>query len=177
MKKHTLEFNQDQIEYLFNILTAEAQYREPSEDNYDISDKDFENYHFDSVTLTGYSVKANKDSLLPLANHWKGLRAKGETIGVCTARVLQDADYQFLADNGLDCDFILSRQMGDSSGDGVLKEKLLRQYADKISTPFETFTANIKAFYDDNKIVLETLDNLNIKGYNALELNKKLKSL
>tara|TARA_R100000329_G_scaffold143006_1_gene126753 strand:+ start:2095 stop:2286 length:192 start_codon:yes stop_codon:yes gene_type:complete len=43
MEKHTLEFNQDQIEYLFDILTAEAQYREPSEDNYDISDKDFEN--------------------------------------------------------------------------------------------------------------------------------------
>lgn len=121
--------------------------------------------------------KIAKDSLLPLATHWKGLRAKGETIGVCTARVLQDADYQFLADNGLDCDFILSREMGDNSGDGILKEKLLRQYADKISTPFDAFTANIKAFYDDNKIVLKTLDALNIKAYNALELNKNLNKL
>lgn len=121
--------------------------------------------------------KIMQDKLLPLAELWKANKKAGRVVGVCTARVLQDADYQFLADNGLDCDFILSREMGDSSGDGVLKEKLLRQYADKISTPFETFTANIKAFYDDNKIVLKTLDALNIKAYNALELNKKLKSL
>ena len=43
MEKYTLEFNQDQIEYLFDILTAEAHNREPSEDNYNISDKDFYN--------------------------------------------------------------------------------------------------------------------------------------
>ena len=121
--------------------------------------------------------KIQQDKLLPLAELWKANKRAGRVVGVCTARVLQDADYEFLADNGLQADFILSREMGDNSGDGVLKEKLLRQYADKISTPFETFTANIKAFYDDNKIVLKTLDNLNIKGYNALELNKKLKSL
>lgn len=121
--------------------------------------------------------KIMQDKLLPLAELWKANKKAGRVVGVCTARVLQDADYEFLADNGLQADFILSREMGDNSGDGVLKEKLLRQYADKISTPFETFTANIKAFYDDNKIVLKTLDALNIKAYNALELNKKLKSL
>ena len=43
MEKYALEFNQDQIEYLYNILIVEEQYRQPSEDNYDISDKDFKN--------------------------------------------------------------------------------------------------------------------------------------
>ena len=56
MEKYTLEFNQDQIEYLYDILTAEAQYREPSEDNYNISDKDFYNLS-DKVFLKTLSYK------------------------------------------------------------------------------------------------------------------------
>lgn len=38
---------------------------------------EFENYHFDSVTLTGYSVKANKDSLLPFDREIKLSGFKG----------------------------------------------------------------------------------------------------
>ena len=56
MEKYTLELNQDQIEYLFDILTAEAHYREPSEDNYDISDKDFYNLE-QKVWLKSLSYK------------------------------------------------------------------------------------------------------------------------
>ena len=42
MKKHTITLNQDQIEYLNDLLLAEAELREPSEDNYNIGDHDFE---------------------------------------------------------------------------------------------------------------------------------------
>ena len=42
MKKHTITLNQDQIEYLHDLLTAERELREPSEDNYNIGDHDFE---------------------------------------------------------------------------------------------------------------------------------------
>ena len=56
MEKYTLEFNQDQIEYLFDILTAEAHHRVPSEDNYDISDKDFKNLS-DKIFLKTLSYK------------------------------------------------------------------------------------------------------------------------
>ena len=42
-----------------------------------------------------------KDKLLPLAGHWKIQRARGAEIVVCTARVMGDADYQYLADHGL----------------------------------------------------------------------------
>ena len=41
MKKHTITLNQDQIEYLNDLLLAEAETREPSEDNYNIGDHDF----------------------------------------------------------------------------------------------------------------------------------------
>tara|TARA_E500000318_G_scaffold57264_1_gene53165 strand:- start:236 stop:424 length:189 start_codon:yes stop_codon:yes gene_type:complete len=43
MKKYKLEFNQDQIEYLYDVLLTEEQLRTPSEDNYNISDIDFKN--------------------------------------------------------------------------------------------------------------------------------------
>jgi hypothetical protein len=41
MKKHTITLNQDQIEYLNDLLLAEAESRVPSEDNYNIGDHDF----------------------------------------------------------------------------------------------------------------------------------------
>lgn len=42
MKKHTITLNQNQIEYLNDLLLAEAELRVPSEDNYNIGDHDFE---------------------------------------------------------------------------------------------------------------------------------------
>ena len=115
-----------------------------------------------------------KDTLLPLADYWKRNREMGETIGVCTARVLQDADYQFLADNGLEYDFILSRPMGDRSGDGELKTRLLAEFADQNGITLNTLVNGIKAFFDDNQIVLKTLAKLGVKCHNALEVNKNL---
>jgi hypothetical protein len=106
----------------------------------------------------------SRDTLLPLADLWKTLDKQGQMIGVCTARVLQDADYEFLADNGLDYDFILSRPMGDSSKDDDLKERLLNEQGIK---PEE-----ITAFFDDNEAVLKRLNELNIEAFDAKIFNK-----
>jgi hypothetical protein len=105
-----------------------------------------------------------RDTLLPLADLWKTLDKKGQMIGVCTARVLQDADYEFLADNGLEYDFILSRPLGDSSKDDDLKERLLNEQGIK---PEE-----ITAFFDDNEAVLKRLNELNIEAFDAKIFNK-----
>ena len=50
-----------------------------------------------------------KDTLLPLANVMKQRKAKGDYIIVLTARGMSDADYKYLADNGLEYNKILSR--------------------------------------------------------------------
>ena len=42
-----------------------------------------------------------RDSLLPLAHQWRTQYARGAEIVVCTARVMQDADYAFLNHHGL----------------------------------------------------------------------------
>jgi hypothetical protein len=104
-----------------------------------------------------------RDTLLPLADLWRTLDKQGKTIGVCTARVLQDADYEFLADNGLQYDFILSRPMGDSTGDADLKERLLGEQGIK--------PEQITAFFDDNEGVLARLIELNIQAFDAKILN------
>ena len=106
----------------------------------------------------------SRDTLLPLADLWKTLDKQGQMIGVCTARVLQDADYEFLADNGLEYDFILSRPMGDSSKDDDLKERLLGEAG---ITP-----DRITAFFDDNEAVLKRLKELNIEAFDAKIFNK-----
>jgi phosphoglycolate phosphatase-like HAD superfamily hydrolase len=115
--------------------------------------------------------KIAKDTLLPLADIWKNAKKSGETIGVCTARVLQDADFKFLADNGLECDFILSRPMGDNTGDAELKKRLLTEYAQYEKQSLPQFVKGIQAFFDDNKSVLKMLNSIGVKAYNALELN------
>jgi phosphoglycolate phosphatase-like HAD superfamily hydrolase len=115
--------------------------------------------------------KIAKDTLLPLADIWKNAKKSGETIGVCTARVLQDADYEFLADNGLEFDFILSRPMGDNTGDAELKKRLLTEYAQYEKQSLPQFVRGIQAFFDDNKSVLKMLKSIGVKTYDALEIN------
>ena len=115
-----------------------------------------------------------KDALLPLAKYWRYEKRQGQTVGVCTARVLQDADYQFLADNGLQADFVLSRPMGDNSGDGELKTRLLAEFAETQGVTLNTLVNGIKAFYDDNKKVLSALEKLGVPCYDAIELNRLL---
>jgi phosphoglycolate phosphatase-like HAD superfamily hydrolase len=115
--------------------------------------------------------KIAKDTLLPLADIWKNAKKSGATIGVCTARVLQDADYEFLADNGLEFDFILSRPMGDNTGDAELKKRLLTEYAQYEKQSLPQFVRGIQAFFDDNKSVLKMLKSIGVKTYDALEIN------
>ena len=119
--------------------------------------------------------KISNDSLLPIADIMREGKKAGNVIGICTARVLQDADFKFLADNGLEFDFCLSRKMGDNTGDADLKENLLREYSANRNIDFNDFCSMIDLFYDDNQKVLERLEALNIKAFDAILTNKLLK--
>lgn len=115
------------------------------------------------------------DSLLPIAGIMRDAAKVGNVVGICTARVLQDADYQFMSDNGLQYDFVLSRKFGDNSDDADLKENLLREYAQKRNIDFKDFCKSIDLFYDDNQKVLARLQELNINAFDAVFTNKLLK--
>jgi len=118
--------------------------------------------------------KIMADKLLPLANHWRALALGSRNeIVVCTARVMGKHDHAFLATHGLDADAVLSRAMGDRSGDADLKERLLRQYASDTGRSWARFCLSA-VMYDDNESVVKMAYLNNIDAYNAISLNKKM---
>ena len=115
-----------------------------------------------------------QDKLLPLARLMRSNYRQGDTVIICTARVLGVYDHCFLADHGIKAQFILSRAIGDNRGDAEMKrQKLLALFAD-LKIPFARWTRNA-TFYDDNQGVLNMAEKLGIRTRNAVQLNFKLK--
>ena len=118
--------------------------------------------------------KIMADKLLPLANHWRNVsHGSNNSVIVCTARVMGKHDYTFLDSHGLKADAILSRPLGDRSGDADLKENLLRQYARDTGQSWARFSRSA-CMFDDNENVLSRLASIGIACYNAISLNKEM---
>jgi len=114
-----------------------------------------------------------QDKLLPLAELMKSNYRLGDTVIICTARVLGVWDKVFLAEHGIKADFVLSRALGDNRGDADMKrQKLLALFAD-LKIPFARWTRNA-TFYDDNQGVLDMAERLGIRTKNAVQLNLQL---
>ena len=113
-----------------------------------------------------------KDRLLPLAGHWKTQRARGAEIVVCTARVMGDADYQYLDDHGLKYDAMICRSEGDRTPDAILKERGLRQYAADNGIAWARF-CKFSVMLDDNENVIRHLTARGLRVYNSLILNAR----
>ena len=117
--------------------------------------------------------KVAQDSLLPLAEHWKTVQEKGMEIVICTARVMGDADFQFLADNKLYWDACLSRREGDRTSDALLKERALRKFAAECAFSWARFCM-FSEMFDDNLNVINHLTARGLRVHNAISLNKEL---
>ena len=116
-----------------------------------------------------------RDSLLPLARLMKSNYRQGDTVIICTARVLGVYDHCFLADHGIKAQFILSRALGDNRGDAEMKrQKLLALFAD-LKIPFARWTRNA-TFYDDNQGVLNMAEKYGIRTRDAVQLNNQLRA-
>ena len=114
-----------------------------------------------------------RDSLLPLSELMKSNHRLGDTVIICTARVLGVWDKVFLAEHGIKAHFVLSRALGDNRGDADMKrQKLLALFAD-LQIPFARWTRNA-TFYDDNQGVLNMAEKLGIRTKNAVQLNLQL---
>ena len=87
-----------------------------------------------------------RDSLLPLAHVARDLITDSHRVAFCTARVMGEADHDFLVFHRLTPRLILSRPEGDHSSDGPLKVRLLREAGVLPSI-----------FYDDNAQVREAI--------------------
>ena len=111
------------------------------------------------------------DSLLPLAGTMKRLYDR-HTIVVCTARMLQDDDFQFLADNDLRYHAILYRAEDDFRADCAMKVSLLNQYF-KSEGYARASHANV-IMYDDNVTVIKAMLVNRIHCFDANVINARM---
>jgi hypothetical protein len=116
--------------------------------------------------------KIARDTLLPLADEWRTIDPAKHDIVVMTARVLQDADYNFLQTNGLFFDKIYSRNLGDTSPDGELKTRMIFECARDLGRSLAWMRSNAYMFDDSNE-VRKALHSLNIKCYNPNSINAR----
>ena len=94
---------------------------------------------FDNAT----PEKIFQDKLLPLSQQMHKRCKAGDYVIICTARTLQDADFEFLQDNGLCVDKIIYRPKGNMTPDAELKSK-------QLSSLF-----NLKQFKNANKVMFD----------------------
>ena len=117
--------------------------------------------------------KVAADSLLPLVGllrkHWR----TGNEIVFCTARVMSDADYEFLMEHGLMSHHILSRPEGCTMADAELKEIQLRLFAQSLDLSWSEFCSQA-IMYDDNRAVIGLLSMNGLKVEDAITLNEAL---
>lgn len=112
------------------------------------------------------------DSLLPLAAFFKGLDRSENYIIICTARAMNQDDYDYLEHKGLHAHKVLCRPLDGSENhikDAVLKQRKikrlqnLKQFRDK---PFVMF--------DDAKPVISAMRKAGIPCLNAVKVNQRL---
>ena len=108
-----------------------------------------------------------KDSLLPLANFMRECIANPNTfVWVCTARNMQQADHDFLAEHGLTPNLVLSRQLDDATADHILKRKMISKLLNL--KPFKDCET---IFFDDKPKNLQALENIIDFNLNARAIN------
>ena len=108
-----------------------------------------------------------KDSLLPLSNFMREcIQAEHTFVWVCTARNMQQADHDFLAQNGLTPNLVLSRQLDDDTADDILKRKMISKLLN-----LKPFRDCETIFFDDKPKNLQALENIIDFNLNARAIN------
>ena len=99
------------------------------------------------------------DSLLPLAKHMKK-KMIGNIVLICTAREISQNDLDFLENNGLRYDHIISRPKGINTADHILKYYQLKKFLKE--NPY--LNDKRKIMYDDSMENLQEISKLKIEG-------------
>ena len=109
-----------------------------------------------------------KDSLLPLATYMREcIQAEHTYVWVCTARNMQSADHDYLAEHGLTPNLVLSRQLDDDTADHILKKKMIGKLLNL--KPFKDCET---IFFDDKPKNLKALESIIDFNLNATPLNE-----
>lgn len=110
-----------------------------------------------------------EDKVLPLAQQVRKRQKAGDFVMVCTARNMQDADFEFLQNEGICPDKIISRPKGNMEPDGVLKAKQLRSLFN-----LKQFQKASKIMFDDAASVRSSLRKIGIAVINPAKIARKV---
>jgi len=106
---------------------------------------------------------------LPLAQQVRKRQKAGDFVMVCTARNMQDADFEFLQNEGICPDKIISRPKGNMEADGVLKAKQLNSFLS-----LKQFQKASKIMFDDAATVRSSLRKIGIAVINPEKIARKV---
>ena len=107
------------------------------------------------------------DKVLPLAQEIRRRNKKGDYTIVCTARTLSYADYEFMMENGILADKVISRPLGNNENDAKLKRKQLNSFLS-----LRQFKQANKVMFDDNNNVRSELRQIGISVIHPNKYNK-----
>ena len=99
-----------------------------------------------------------KDSLLPLAKFMKALMKANQNVWICTARNMNDSDFDFLAHHGIKAKTILCRKNGDHRADAEMKTAKLKRLFN-----LKQFQNAEKIMFDDNKTIQQEMPKIGIR--------------
>ena len=114
--------------------------------------------------------KIYADKVLPLSLQIRRRQKKGDYVVVHTARNMSYADYEFLMENGICPNKIISRPIGNNTADGVLKRKQLSSLFN-----LKPFKQARKIMFDDNLEVKKEVSKIGVQVFNPNKLNERLK--
>jgi phosphoglycolate phosphatase-like HAD superfamily hydrolase len=112
--------------------------------------------------------KIFQDKVLPLAEQIRKRHKKGDYVLICTARNMTFADFEFLMDNGICPDKIISRPDGNMEPDGVLKAKQLKSLFN-----LKQFQKASKVMFDDAASVRSSLRKIGIAVINPEKIAER----
>lgn len=113
-----------------------------------------------------------RDSLLPLADTFKRLCRRENYVVICTARAMNQDDYDFLAHHGLDAHLILCRPLDGSENhikDPVLKARKIQRLRN-----LRQFHGKPVTMFDDSAPVIRKMREIGVHCLNAVKVNQQL---
>ena len=109
-----------------------------------------------------------EDKVLPLAQQIRKRQKAGDYVLVCTARNMTFADFEFLQNEGICPDKIISRPKGNMEADGILKAKQLRSLFN-----LKQFKKASKVMFDDAASVRSSLRKIGIAVIDPAKLEER----
>lgn len=102
------------------------------------------------------------DTLLPLADNMRDAYSAGHKVAICTSRVMQKADWDFLKHNNLLFHYAQHRAIDDTRSDGIYKRDKLQRILSHFLCP-----PNRAILFDDNEDVLDVARSMGILAIDA----------